>query len=768
MKYLHLLSPIVYTTHCASAQTTIVGYPSSGNSILYDEELAFTGRISIESNIPVTLQQYTYDASSSTEHPLYAGAAVVQVTSSCSTDVSDTLPIVTKSQGARGLELTVSVLDADPNAGFLESSSYQTSWTEFDCPPFTPDPTVEATRAPDQDGGFCLTQEDCDAARLELGLSTFSKRGNAYFSTGAGVTEADMSTTDLPFRQERIFCDGGDVPQPTTTLPTTTAETTRTACLTANECVERSEELGLASFQSGQFQTSGCFSKNDKAYFSIGSVDEMSTPDLPGIQERIWCGSSGGETSTTATTRPVADVSNFCFNAIECEETASELGFNRFQVGDFPTKGCFSKGDKAYFSLGGIDEMSSTDLPGVQDRIYCSSGASRSSSLSTLLNKVANEDISQANSASSASYLSLRSVFALGVALARPSSASHPRNLQTCTYNLEVLYNACEIDVISTAVTRSIVGYTENVNSVESGRTSADLVFPSDRATTLNGIIASIETTQIGQQCNPIACGRPFVDSSGNGLTASLLPSCSVKSHDAWSELKPVTSDGRPKATSASPAIKQEWVVNALGEHSSIASFAAFAIELMTNGAPSDLVEESLRAGLDEVRHAKVSFAIASHLNAREIVPGALPQSTHLFNKNLTSLVEAVAKEGCIDESLSAISAATEVKLINQILEGQESDKYSGVEIESLRWIRDELTIIAQDEYRHANLAFRTLEWACELDETLCTHVKSTILSEAQLAKAFLLRFQDLLADNREILSEEFTSWIEKAGLKNL
>ena len=436
-------------------------------------------------------------------------------------------------------------------------------------------------------------------------------------------------------------------------------------------------------------------------------------------------------------------------------------------------KGCFSKGDTAYFSLGGIDKMSTTDLPGVQERIYCPPGASKSS-LSTLVS--ANEDVSHASSASSAP--SLRNIFALGAALARPSSASRPRprNLQTCTYNLEVLYNACEIDVVSNAVTRSIVGDTEIVDS-DGGRISAVLVFPSERGTTLSGDTVSIETTQIAQLCSPIVCGRPFVDSSGNGLTASLLPSCSVNSHDAWSEQKP-----RLNATSASLEIKQEWVVNALGEHSSIASFAAFSIGLMTNGAPSDLVEDSLRAGLDEVRHAKVSFAIASHLNAREIVPGALPESTHFFNKNLTSLIEAVAKEGCIDESLSAISAAIEVKLINEILEGQEeSDKYSGLGIETLKWIRDELTVIAQDEFRHSNLAFRTLEWACGLDEALCTHVKSTILSEELLAEAFSLRFQDLLAnrrtltntpyaepDSREgILSEMFISWKEKAAAKN-
>lgn len=45
-----------------------------------------------------------------------------------------------------------------------------------------------------------------------------------------------------------------------------------------------------------------------------------------------------------------------------------------FRVGDFPTKGCFSKvgGNTVYFGTGGTDEkMSKTNLPGIQERILC-------------------------------------------------------------------------------------------------------------------------------------------------------------------------------------------------------------------------------------------------------------------------------------------------------------------------------------------------------------------------------------------------------------
>ena len=52
----------------------------------------------------------------------------------------------------------------------------------------------------------------------------------------------------------------------------------------------------------------------------------------------------------------------------------------------------------------------------------------------------------------------------------------------------------------------------------------------------------------------------------------------------------------------------EDWTQRALGEHSSVTSFSAFSIALMTNQAPSNLVDDALKAGLDEVRHAKTSF----------------------------------------------------------------------------------------------------------------------------------------------------------------
>eukprot|EP00571_Detonula_confervacea_P012081 CAMPEP_0172312478 /NCGR_PEP_ID=MMETSP1058-20130122/17627_1 /TAXON_ID=83371 /ORGANISM="Detonula confervacea, Strain CCMP 353" /LENGTH=596 /DNA_ID=CAMNT_0013025949 /DNA_START=103 /DNA_END=1893 /DNA_ORIENTATION=- len=60
------------------------------------------------------------------------------------------------------------------------------------------------------------------------------------------------------------------------------------ACLTREDCEKMSQGMGVKSFNHGEYDTKGCFSKNGKAFFSLGTEEEMSKRDLPGVQERIW------------------------------------------------------------------------------------------------------------------------------------------------------------------------------------------------------------------------------------------------------------------------------------------------------------------------------------------------------------------------------------------------------------------------------------------------------------------------------------------------
>eukprot|EP00579_Thalassiosira_antarctica_P007181 CAMPEP_0201903060 /NCGR_PEP_ID=MMETSP0902-20130614/55281_1 /ASSEMBLY_ACC=CAM_ASM_000551 /TAXON_ID=420261 /ORGANISM="Thalassiosira antarctica, Strain CCMP982" /LENGTH=623 /DNA_ID=CAMNT_0048437093 /DNA_START=68 /DNA_END=1939 /DNA_ORIENTATION=+ len=233
----------------------------------------------------------------------------------------------------------------------------------------------------------CLTQEDCEIKSQEMKMESFnpgifptkgcySKNNNAFFSLG---TEEEMSSPDLPGVQERIWC--------------------HIACLTEEDCAKKSQEMvgmipGMVSFNPGDYPTKGCFFKNNNAFFSPGTEEEMSTPDLPGVQERIWCdvstmASTSAPTSSLtksptvetvltsamptndSTNNPTGQSETVCLTPEDCEQKSQEMGMESFTPGNFPTKGCYSKTNKAYFSPGTEEEMSEPDVSGIQERIWC-------------------------------------------------------------------------------------------------------------------------------------------------------------------------------------------------------------------------------------------------------------------------------------------------------------------------------------------------------------------------------------------------------------
>lgn len=307
-------------------------------------------------------------------------------------------------------------------------------------------------------------------------------------------------------------------------------------------------------------------------------------------------------------------------------------------------------------------------------------------------------------------------------------------------------------------------------------KSTATMSFPEDKAAPIESggednpyvIVPSLEEGQ----CAEIVCGRPFVDSGGNSLLASHFSADACDGTSSWlgetSELgNSVTSivaqvsSPAKNITSQKNDLGEEWTMSALGEHASVASFAAFSIALMTNGAPSDLVEDSLKAARDEVRHAKVSFEIASKLVGKDLGPGPLPPSGHQFSHDLTALAMSVAKEGCVDETLSALAAAAEVELIDEVLQNgaEEGTKYSGTSTELLVWIRNELHNISIDESNHSALAWRTLDWVCAVNADACEIVRRSVLDENKLITAFQLRFSRNFDDSPKLLKRMMVAW---------
>src|SRR5262249_6350017 len=109
--------------------------------------------------------------------------------------------------------------------------------------------------------------------------------------------------------------------------------------------------------------------------------------------------------------------------------------------------------------------------------------------------------------------------------------------------------------------------------------------------------------------CYLMTCGpggRPYLDGEGPRIAAAKRGAGA----GAWTEGDRPSTDGRTPEERASLA--EAWTASALFEHASVASFSRVSLELMAAGAPADLVELAHLAALDEIRHARLCFALAA------------------------------------------------------------------------------------------------------------------------------------------------------------
>jgi hypothetical protein len=169
-------------------------------------------------------------------------------------------------------------------------------------------------------------------------------------------------------------------------------------------------------------------------------------------------------------------------------------------------------------------------------------------------------------------------------------------------------------------------------------------------------------------------------------------------------------------------------------EHASIAAFARFSLQLLSLGAPPDLVEASTRALADETAHTKLCFELASAYAGRALGPGKLDVENSLAVTSLLDVVELVIAEGCFGETVAA-------------LEAREAADAAADPV-----VRAAYTQIARDEERHAELAFRFIRWALEQDRAAVSERVTAALQTAE-GRADVLRvvvepcFAALLAD---------------------
>ncbi len=185
-----------------------------------------------------------------------------------------------------------------------------------------------------------------------------------------------------------------------------------------------------------------------------------------------------------------------------------------------------------------------------------------------------------------------------------------------------------------------------------------------------------------------IASGRPLVH-QGRAVIATRAE------HAAWiDDLSPEVNsiDVQTRA-----ALAQAWLDDALAEHASIASFTRVSMQLLSVGAPPELLEGAHRAAQDEVRHARVCFTLASMYGARWEAPGDLaPDAIRHSTCDRAALAREAILEGCLGEGVAAAVArasaeTAEDPVVKGVLEG-----------------------IASDESHHCELAWKILAWCLE------------------------------------------------------
>jgi hypothetical protein len=193
------------------------------------------------------------------------------------------------------------------------------------------------------------------------------------------------------------------------------------------------------------------------------------------------------------------------------------------------------------------------------------------------------------------------------------------------------------------------------------------------------------------RECNNAVCGRPFLVEA----EARVAP---VVESGAWLE----RSDWRPRTDhltrSERAALAEHWMKMGQMEHASIAAFARFSLQLLSLGAPPELVQACTQALADETAHTRLCFQIASVYAGHAVGPGPLDVERSLEVTSLEDIVDLVIAEGCFGETSAALEA----------LESADSA--------SDPVIRSAYAQIAADEQRHAELAFQFVRWALKRD----------------------------------------------------
>lgn len=222
-----------------------------------------------------------------------------------------------------------------------------------------------------------------------------------------------------------------------------------------------------------------------------------------------------------------------------------------------------------------------------------------------------------------------------------------------------------------------------------------------DGCSTTSGLMCrtDLDTCAADSECETDTCGSASID---EGATFSCSEADCVVGRPFRVEGHPTTapparrSDWTDAADVSLPhdeEVARYWTWVASFEHASVASFSMVALQLLALGAPPELIDATHQAGRDEIRHARAMYALASKVGGQAVGPGPLELTGLSLSTDVHHVLESLVREACINETLSAALAGLDA------------------EAAADPGLRRVLRGIADDEARHAELAWRTLHW---------------------------------------------------------
>ncbi len=238
-------------------------------------------------------------------------------------------------------------------------------------------------------------------------------------------------------------------------------------------------------------------------------------------------------------------------------------------------------------------------------------------------------------------------------------------------------------------------------------------------AVQFDGVMRPFAASGNGHCCYSVTVyEEPYRERHNRGRAARVdgaVVTAPVAAGRAW------TATPRPALAGLDAALRAQlaaaWANTAQMEHASIASFSNLALRLIAVGAPPALIADTHRAALDEIEHARVAFALASAYGAAPVGPAAFPDAARLSAAGgLEALALETFVDGCIGETVAAVEARLAAsRAVDPVVAAA-------------------LAVIAEDETRHAELAWAIVAWCVRSSPTLLASLQTALAAEPVVA----------------------------------